>query len=85
MAVCCVKLLVLTTKLPMNRHSTLSNYISEYQFNERISDEELIRVTNVFANLKVKISKRVLQNILSYSKVIEVHRLEGLQSHIILN
>ena len=69
----------------MNRHSTLTNFISEYQFNEVISDEELISITNVFANMKVKISKRILQNILSYSKVLEVQGSDRLRSQMILN
>jgi hypothetical protein len=69
----------------MNRYSTLTNYISEYQFNETISDEELISITNVFVNMKVKISKRVLQSILSYSKVLEVQGSDRLKSQMILN
>jgi len=81
----CVTTIVLTTKLPMTNNSTLTKIISEYQFNEFISDEELLRVTNVFVDMKVKISKRILQNILSYSKVLEVHNMDGLQSQVILN
>ncbi len=69
----------------MNRHSTLTNFISDYQFNEFISDEELISVTNVFANMKVKISKRILHNILGYSKVLEVQGSDRLRSQMILN
>jgi len=69
----------------MNKNSTLTKTISEYQFNEFISDEELISVTNVFENMKAKISKKILQNILSYSKILEVHNMERLQSQMILN
>jgi len=69
----------------MNKNSTLSKNISEYQFNEFITDEELIRITDVFENMRVKISKKILQNILSYSKVLEVHNTERLQSQMILN
>lgn len=81
----CVIKSILTTKLPMNKHSTLTKTISEYQFKEFISDEELLRITDVFANMKVKISNRVLQNILNYSKVLEVQKTDWLQSQIILN
>jgi len=81
----CVTKLILTTKLPMNKNSTLTKNISEYQFKEHISDEELLRVTDVFENMKIKISNKILQNILNYSKVLEVRKTDWLQSQMILN
>ncbi len=81
----CVTKTVLTSKLPMNKYSTLTKNISEYHFKENISDEELLRITDVFANMKIKISKKILNNILNYSKVLEVQNTDWLQSQMILN
>jgi len=69
----------------MKRHSTLTNFISDYQFNEFITDEELIKITDVFVKMKVKISKKILVNIQNYSRVLEVHNLDGLRGQMILN
>jgi len=69
----------------MKKHSTLTNFISEYKFKEIISDEELLKLTDVFENTKIKISMRILSNVLSYSKILEVHNMDRLQSQMILN
>lgn len=81
----CVVEIILTTKLPMNKNYTLTKTIHEYQFNEFITDEELVRVTDVFDGMHTKISKQVLQNILNYSRALEVHYTNWLQSQMILN
>ena len=69
----------------MTNNSTLNNFISEYQFNEFITDEELMRITEVFNKMKTKISSKILDNILNYSKVLEVHSSDRLKSQMILN
>ncbi|MCK5856488.1 MAG: hypothetical protein KAG64_03300 [Bacteroidales bacterium] len=69
----------------MNNNSTLTKTIYEYEFKEFISDEDLLNDSNVFANMEVKISKRILQSILNYSKALEVRNTDWLQSQIILN
>lgn len=69
----------------MNNNYSLNNYISEYNFKELISDEELMKVTEVFTNMQLRISRRILENIRAYSKVLEIHKPGGLESHMILN
>ncbi len=69
----------------MNNNYSFNNYISNYKFKELISDEELMKVTEVFANVQLRIPRRILENIRAYSKVLEIHKPGGLESHMILN
>jgi hypothetical protein len=69
----------------MKKNSTINNYISEYQFKEIITDEELMSISEVFAKMKIGISNKIRKNILAYSLAVEFHKLDGLQSQMILN
>ena len=69
----------------MSNNFTLENFISEYQFNEFITDEELLKITEVFTKMKSGIPRRILRNILAYSRAVEFHKMDRVESRMILN